>query len=160
MATFIVPLRFNKLDLRDYLWHCYKVPVLKVRSFVNAMPVEAISQQGAVRQPPSGKMMIVEMESPFVWPERVKGEDLPAEYDYQRNQRLASGDRDQLSLQALQQKGELPMLTAVPLSKPLRGRPAMAEEARALLRGEKVWKNDVQLDPRWDGLHKSDRKRK
>lgn len=162
MATFVVPLTFNKLDLRDYLWHAYGVPVLKVRSFVNPTPLETSgqAQNARVRRPAAQKMMMVELESPFVWPERVKGEDLPEEYDYQRSKRLADADEAQTGERMVRRSGEIPMLTQMPGDKPLRGRTALAEEARALLEGRKVWDNEVQLDERWKALGGFEKKRK
>ena len=38
LATFEVPLNFNKLDMRDYLYNLYRLPTLSVRSFVRATP--------------------------------------------------------------------------------------------------------------------------
>jgi large subunit ribosomal protein L23 len=73
MATFNVPLTFNKLDLRDYLWNVYNVEVRSVRSFVNQMRLRmkqlGNSQGGKWYRPRSQKMMIAELARPFVWPE-------------------------------------------------------------------------------------------
>lgn len=161
LASFIVPLRFNKLDLRDYLWHAYGVPVLKVRSFVNPRPLTSSgTHQGASIIRPSGqKMMIVELESPFVWPERVKGEDLPEEYDWQRNKRLEDADHEQMTERLMRRRGEIPMLTAKDEAD-LRGRTALREEAERLLRGEKSWGNEVVLDERWKALSGLDGKKR
>jgi len=69
-AKFIVPLTFNKLDLRDYLFHAYGVTVLRVRSYVEQQRVQ--SKGKAARRwyrPRAIKKMTVEMDKPFVWPE-------------------------------------------------------------------------------------------
>jgi large subunit ribosomal protein L23 len=81
-ASFIVPLNLNKLDLRDYLWHAYGVPVIGVRSYIQIQKLRQ-DKPGAIRvsprkwfRPRSIKKMTVEMELPFVWPEVPKGDEL------------------------------------------------------------------------------------
>jgi large subunit ribosomal protein L23 len=68
-------LNLNKLDLRDYLYNCYGVRVLGVRSYIQQQKVRQ-DKPGAKRpaprrwyRPRAVKKMLVEMESPFVWPE-------------------------------------------------------------------------------------------
>ncbi|GAB7352466.1 hypothetical protein MBLNU459_g2874t1 [Dothideomycetes sp. NU459] len=73
-ASFLVPLSMNKLDMRDYLYHCYDIRVVSVRSYIDQQPV----QQGTAKsirptmkrwtRPRAVKKMTVEMETPFVWP--------------------------------------------------------------------------------------------
>jgi large subunit ribosomal protein L23 len=87
MASFIVPLNWNKLDMKDYLWNAYGVPALSVRSYIQQRRVQQDSD-GKVRprirywhRPRSVKRMIVEMGDgehggPFVWPDNP--EDLTA----------------------------------------------------------------------------------
>ena len=82
MASFIVPLNFNKLDMKDYLWNAYKIPVLAVRSYVVQQAVRE-DKPGAILpkrsqwyRPRSSKRMIVEMGEgkhggPFVWPDEM-----------------------------------------------------------------------------------------
>ncbi len=71
-----MPLEFNKLDLRDYLYHAYDVEVTAVRSFVNQpAPRQKFGNTGRWYRPRSKKMMIAELVKPFVWP------DPPAEKD-------------------------------------------------------------------------------
>ncbi|KAL2156942.1 hypothetical protein VTH06DRAFT_1870 [Thermothelomyces fergusii] len=77
LATFAVPLQFNKLDLRDYLYHVYNVEVTSVRSFVNQpLPRRKFQGHGKWYRPRSKKMMIAELVKPFVWPDPPKHEDL------------------------------------------------------------------------------------
>jgi len=66
-ARFKVPLTFNKLDIRDYLFHAYGVRVLRVRSYVEQQKV--IMKGRRWRRPQAKKFMTVEMDRPFVWPE-------------------------------------------------------------------------------------------
>jgi hypothetical protein len=77
-ATFIVPLNFNKLDLRDYLYNGYNIRVNAVRSYIQQQKLRQ-DKPGAMRpsprkwfRPRSIKKMTVEMEQPFVWPEEPK----------------------------------------------------------------------------------------
>ena len=70
----------NKLDLKDYLWHVYGVPVLAVRSFIVQQRV-SMDKPGARNPKPRKwfraraiKRMMVEMADgegggPFVWPD-------------------------------------------------------------------------------------------
>jgi large subunit ribosomal protein L23 len=74
-ATFIVPLNINKLDLRDYLWNAYGVPVTGVRSYIQMQKLRQDKPHASRPfprkwyRPRSIKKMTVEMEQPFVWPE-------------------------------------------------------------------------------------------
>jgi large subunit ribosomal protein L23 len=82
LATFVVPLTFNKLDLRDYLFHAYNVDVTSVRSFINEAAVrKKQGLRGKVYRPRSQKMMIAELVKPFVWPEPPAEEDRD-DFDY------------------------------------------------------------------------------
>ncbi|KAI0022693.1 hypothetical protein F4780DRAFT_777448 [Xylariomycetidae sp. FL0641] len=69
-AVFKVPLSFNKLDIRDYLLHMYKVPVLAVRSALRYRKPYFHKPSKKTKQPPPSKRMIVEMTQPFVMPPR------------------------------------------------------------------------------------------
>ncbi|KAI1210882.1 uncharacterized protein F4807DRAFT_459109 [Annulohypoxylon truncatum] len=68
-ATFKVPLRFNKFDLRDYLLHAYNIAVLNVRSQLKPRPTHR-KKNGHMVRPLPAKIMTVEMRQPFVWPAR------------------------------------------------------------------------------------------
>ncbi|OJD37696.1 mitochondrial 54s ribosomal protein 41 [Diplodia corticola] len=74
-AKFIVPLKLNKLDMRDYLWHAYGVKVTNVRSFVQQAKIRQDDPARKRAMPrrwyrgPSIKKMTVEMDKPFVWPD-------------------------------------------------------------------------------------------
>ncbi|KAF4549135.1 putative ribosomal protein L23 [Elsinoe fawcettii] len=74
-ATFSVPLSLNKLDLRDYLFHAYNLPVLSITSRTHASAIEPDGnprierpQRGRLFRPAPTKKMTVRMEKPFVWP--------------------------------------------------------------------------------------------
>ncbi|GME24931.1 Lipase GDSL [Neofusicoccum parvum] len=74
-AKFLVPLHFNKLDLRDYLWHAYGVRCTNIRSFVQQQKMRQDDHSRKRPMPrrwyrgPAIKKMTVEMDKPFVWPE-------------------------------------------------------------------------------------------
>ncbi|KAJ4300328.1 mitochondrial 54S ribosomal protein YmL41 [Collariella sp. IMI 366227] len=77
LATFVVPLKFNKLDMRDYLYHGYNVEVTAVRSFINQPePRKRNGTTGKVYRPRAQKMMIAELVKPFVWPSPPVDEEL------------------------------------------------------------------------------------
>jgi len=83
MASFMVPLHLNKLDLRDYLYHAYNVKVLNVRSFIKQKRVTQGRQAADIRPTPNQwyrhqatKKMTVEMDKPFVWPPEFTDKEL------------------------------------------------------------------------------------
>lgn len=67
-AKFLVPRNFNKMDLRDYLWHVYGLRALNV----TVQLLHAKFQRGpldyARYRGPQFKKMTIDMEEPFVWP--------------------------------------------------------------------------------------------
>lgn len=68
-ARFLVPRSFNKLDLRDYLWHVYGLRALNIT--VQLMPAvwrRTMMDYGRHRSRQMKKMTI-DMEEPFVWPD-------------------------------------------------------------------------------------------
>ncbi|KAF2227164.1 hypothetical protein BDZ85DRAFT_212611 [Elsinoe ampelina] len=82
-ATFLVPLHLNKLDLRDYLFHAYNLPVISITSRVLASAVEPDGNpnierplRGQLFRPKPTKKMTVRMEKPFVWPPGPAQEEL------------------------------------------------------------------------------------
>ncbi|GMM48786.1 mitochondrial 54S ribosomal protein YmL41 [Pichia kluyveri] len=69
-AKFIVPKSFNKLDLRDYLYHIYGLRTLNITSalmpgkFIRSMP----APYGSRYRDKQIKKMTVDLIDPFVWP--------------------------------------------------------------------------------------------
>ena len=151
-APFAVPLQFNKLDLRDYLWHAYNVKVLSVRSFINQQsPKHKFdSHRGQVYRPRSRKMMIVELEKPFVWPDPPKGEELEKFDNYLWKKALDFQEKHR-KLQKTRQGGNIPLRTT---GQPEPERSDIARKAEALLSGREQWRNDVLLDERWKEIEK------
>jgi large subunit ribosomal protein L23 len=153
LATFVVPLTFNKFDLRDYLWNVYQVRVNSVRSFVNQQPIQRkgpADKRGRTYRPEAQKMMMAELEKPFYWPERAKGEDLPEEYDWKRWRAQEDYADARSRVNRSRSSGEIPMLTE--LGEEVPGRERLRNEARELLEGKREWTTDVKLDERWSGI--------
>ncbi|PRT56824.1 54S ribosomal protein L41, mitochondrial [Wickerhamiella sorbophila] len=81
-AQFVVPLNFNKLDLRDYLWHVYGLRALNITTQVKWSQWH---RQGYSRyRTPQVKKMIIDMDQPFIWPEV----DTAAEESHQKSTNL------------------------------------------------------------------------
>ncbi|KAI1267154.1 hypothetical protein F5Y18DRAFT_330104 [Xylariaceae sp. FL1019] len=144
-ATFKVPMKFNKLDMRDYLLHAYKVPVVAVRSQVKQQNIRNNSISGRKTRPPSIKTMTVELREPFVWP------DPPAEKDMgpwtsAAGKMHASQAKEQYRLRAkLFRKGTLPLRVHGKRTSEFTN---LRIEAKRLLR-EGGWDNKRTIDPKF-----------
>ncbi|KAI1485772.1 hypothetical protein F5X96DRAFT_674312 [Biscogniauxia mediterranea] len=143
-ATFKVPLRFNKLDLRDYLFHAYNVSVLGVRSHLKQQRVRRSKFHHRIYRPPPIKTMTVELTSPFVWPKQ------PADKSPWNSAHAERSDKLDKKSRALARKmerlGRRPLYAELP---PEKGTIRLRQEAKRLLR-EGGWKNDRTLDPRFE----------
>lgn len=140
-ARFIVPLSMNKLDLRDYLYHAYNVRVVSVRSFIDQQKVTQGKPNAPKMQikrwfrPRAIKKMIVELESPFVWPELPNKDELNENWSKDTHDQ-AKTDNDKYS----EQRGRLAD-TYVDRGE----RKSMREQARALLERREQWKPAEEL---------------
>lgn len=68
-AKFLVPRNFNKMDLRDYLWHVYGLRALNVTvQLLHASFTRGMDDHARYRGP-QYKKMTIDMAEPFVWPE-------------------------------------------------------------------------------------------
>lgn len=133
LATFVVPLQFNKLDMRDYLWHVYNVEVTAVRSFVNQFrPRQKHGHTGRTFRPRSGKMMIAELVKPFTWPEQPQEKDLE-DFDITMHKRL--NKNRQKSLDQQMNPGFIPLRTQTEIPADRR---ALRAEANEILNGSRV----------------------
>lgn len=75
-AKFIVPKSFNKLDLRDYLFHLYGLRALNITTqLLHGRYVRLSAFSGRFRGPQIKKMTI-EMEQPFIWPEEPEKDEV------------------------------------------------------------------------------------
>ena len=156
LATFMVPLAFNKLDLRDYLWHAYNVKVLSMRSYVSQQLTEKRNgMKGQTYRPRANKVMIAELEKPFVWPKAPEGEALQ-EFDNFIWKRVEAAKKDNLRSHEDRGVGNLRTRTERPTDP---DRKKLAELARALVDGKDVWKNNTELDERWVEIEKDESKK-
>ena len=145
-----MPLRFNKFDLRDYLWNLYNVEVTAVRSYVKQSPPTKNLRMRTYR-PQSEKFMIAEMTRPFVWP--AVPEDKSAWNHELWEKREKAQARDTEAMQATR-TGEIKLTSRQPRSEE---RKEIAKMAEALLRGEAKWDNGVVLDEKWESAGKGNK---
>lgn len=142
-ASFIVPLWFNKLDLRDYLYNAYNVRILNVRSYVKLQRIRQGKPTGIRgeqymkpqykrwHRPRSRKHMTVELEQPFVWPEPpTEKEDLAPFNKVERD--LAEEE------QKVYGRHMNPVESKTMVNE--ERRKSMREQAQALLEGRTKWK--------------------
>ncbi|MCJ1234480.1 hypothetical protein MMC14_002441 [Varicellaria rhodocarpa] len=156
MATFITPLNLNKLDLKDYLYHLYKVPVLSVRSYVQQSRIrsdKAGARMPAYRRwfrPRAVKRMTVEMAPAemeeeeekeearrrnmegggfFVWPKKLEGGELEAWDKETYDAAKKEQDVDRIA-----------RVRGVGGTVPRKDRSIIAEQARILLEGKESWR--------------------
>ncbi|KAK3902117.1 hypothetical protein C8A05DRAFT_44384 [Staphylotrichum tortipilum] len=140
LATFTVPLQFNKLDLRDYLYHAYNVEVTAVRSFINQpAPRQKFGNRGKWYRPRSKKMMIAELVKPFVWPEPPAEKDRDA-FDHGIFKKMQD-ERDK-QVQRQSKRGQIPRRTWG--SQP-EDRLALKEQAAAFLK-DGGWANGLKTE--------------
>ncbi|KAI0443148.1 hypothetical protein F4803DRAFT_333267 [Xylaria telfairii] len=143
LATFKVPLTFNKFDLRDYLFHAYNTPVLAVRSQIRQRRTISRNHRGRLSRAPRIKTMTVQLTQPFVWPSmptditpwKQPSEARAVEYhkDMHRERRV------------IQKKGKLPLRDE---KEEPQTRKNLRKEAKRLLK-EGGWTNKRELDPRF-----------
>ncbi|CAN6605790.1 large ribosomal subunit protein uL23m [Trichomonascus vanleenenianus] len=79
-AKFIVPRNFNKLDLRDYLWHVYGLRALNVTTQLMFSKWDRARPNLPRHRTPQIKKMTIEMEDPFIWPEPLTKEEQDKEF--------------------------------------------------------------------------------
>ncbi|GKT59286.1 ribosomal protein L23 [Colletotrichum tofieldiae] len=148
-ATFNVPLTFTKFDLRDYLWNLYGVEVTAVRSWVKQSPIERKGASSGYFRPQSQKFMTVQMTKAFVWPSPP--EDLEPWNKKLWDAREATSQK-QYREDVARQLGRL----AYPSKdKESAERKKLRREASKMMEGKKEFKNDVELDSKWDQIVKA-----
>ncbi|KAG6366487.1 hypothetical protein INS49_000664 [Diaporthe citri] len=147
MATFNVPLSFNKLDFRDYLWNVYNVEVRSVRSFVNQMRPRqrqyGNTQGGKWYRPRSQKMMIADLARPFVWPEAP--EDF-SPWDKLMFDAVEAEHMKGMEAQFARAKGIPGLRDEMGVSPDRR---KLRTQAEKLLAGKGKWKPGQPLGPAW-----------
>lgn len=68
-AKFIVPKSFNKLDLRDYLFHIYGLRAMNVTTQLLHGKFTRFNIGSPRYRSPQIKKMTIDMAEPFIWPE-------------------------------------------------------------------------------------------
>jgi large subunit ribosomal protein L23 len=139
-ARFIVPISFNKLDLRDYLFHAYNVRTLHIRSSITQGKAFK-NNMGQLKRDPPTKYMTAQLLEPFVWPEEpwVKAGIPEEEWD-------GFDKETHRKTQEAEQNNDV----AIKFDKRFRGensrrlperkeRLSLAEQARRLLDGREKW---------------------
>ncbi|KAF2861035.1 hypothetical protein K470DRAFT_246370 [Piedraia hortae CBS 480.64] len=134
VASFNVPLWFNKLDLRDYLFSVYGIRIgPTIRSYVKQSrvrqgtdPTEPHRYRHWYR-PKSTKYMMVNLESPFTWPDEPEDLSPWNREEAKMAQREDEKMRDSLGGMADQ------------IGPDQATRTAMREQAQALLAKKKKW---------------------
>ncbi|KAK4103623.1 hypothetical protein N658DRAFT_494128 [Parathielavia hyrcaniae] len=148
LATFVVPLQFNKFDLRDYLFHAYNVEVTSVRSFINQpTPRRKYGNAGKWFRPRSQKMMIAELVKPFVWP------DPPAEKDREDFDHPTFTKLEKLREQQMEQQmdpGNIRLRTQV---KAPEDRKSLKKQAKEFMESGE-WSNGQIGDGKWTEVEK------
>ncbi|SCU88714.1 LANO_0D02872g1_1 [Lachancea nothofagi CBS 11611] len=74
-AKFIVPKSFNKLDLRDYLFHVYGLRAMNVTTQLLHGKYTRVNQVMPRYRAPQIKKMTIDMAEPFIWPAEPKDKD-------------------------------------------------------------------------------------
>lgn len=146
LATFRVPLTFNKFDLRDYLLNAYGVETAGIRAHVVAQPLEKPEpgQSGRVRRVRSIKYMIAELAKPFAWPAEPE-DDSAWQQPGGMREAMAKQERLQKLQKEVQRTGKMPLRDELPRSPEDR---KLREQARKLLT-EGGWDNRRTLDPKF-----------
>lgn len=74
-AKFIVPKAFNRLDLRDYLYHLYGLRAFNITTQLLHAPYTRDGNAVGRYRTGQIKKMTVDMTEPFVWPEEPENKD-------------------------------------------------------------------------------------
>lgn len=75
-AKFVVPRYFNKLDLRDYLYHVYGLRALNVTTQLLWARWKRETPRSPRHRDTQIKKMTIEMEEPFVWPAEPERDEI------------------------------------------------------------------------------------
>ncbi|KAF4970267.1 hypothetical protein FSARC_2673 [Fusarium sarcochroum] len=152
-ATFQVPLRFTKFDLRDYLWNLYNVEVTTVRAYVKQQPLtQRNSFSRSWYRPKPLKIMTVELAKPFQWPELPEDKTPWSNQLFKMRDDLMEKRNDE---HIHKQRFQIPLKSKEPISK---DRQQLADLAKRLASGDEKWSNDVVLDSKWDKIVENEKK--
>lgn len=95
-AKFIVPKSFNKLDLRDYLFHIYGLRALNVTTQLLHARYTRTTPVTPRYRGPQVKKMTIDMAEPFIWPAEPEDKspwnaEFSQELETYRNDRMRLG---------------------------------------------------------------------
>ncbi|SCU88651.1 LAMI_0D10858g1_1 [Lachancea mirantina] len=74
-AKFIVPKSFNKLDLRDYLFHLYGLRAMNITTQLLHGKYTRVNPVMPRYRQPQIKKMTIDMAEPFIWPEEPEDKE-------------------------------------------------------------------------------------
>lgn len=74
-AKFIVPKSFNKLDLRDYLFHIYGLRAMNITTQLLHARYRRYTPMLPRYREPQIKKMTIDMAEPFIWPNEPENKD-------------------------------------------------------------------------------------
>ncbi|EMR08741.1 hypothetical protein PNEG_02915 [Pneumocystis murina B123] len=75
-AAFKVPITVNKFDVKDYLFHIYRIEVTRVRSMIcYRKRIRRKDYTKMLERTPSFKKVIVDMKEPFIYPKEPENLD-------------------------------------------------------------------------------------
>ncbi|KAK0643596.1 hypothetical protein B0T16DRAFT_459724 [Cercophora newfieldiana] len=151
-AMFAVPLKWNKFDLRDYLFNVYNVEVRGVRSFINQSAPEKKNQLGKTYRPQSEKMMVAELVKPFVWP-AVPGKDAREAWDYEQHLKYKGEEDARRKEYADKMKGRIPLRTEVKIPMDVRD---LRKQAQEFLADPGLWEETGVKGGKWKEVETED----
>ena len=151
-AMFSVPLKWNKFDLRDYLFHVYNVEVRGVRAFVNQQQPERRGGTGKWYRPQAEKMMVAELVKPFAWPD-APAKDARAEFDYDQHRKMKVYEKQKMGDHENLQKGKIALRTdtAIPVD-----RKGLRKQAEAMRAAPEEWESTGVKGGKWKEVETED----
>ncbi|KAK0627113.1 putative ribosomal protein [Immersiella caudata] len=144
-ALFKVPLKWNKFDLRDYLFHLYDVEVRGIRSYINQMAPQRKNNAGKWYRPQSEKMMVAELVKPFVWPKAPGVEDRQG-FDYELHRKFKGYEEDRVKDMMNEYKGIIPLRSQSKIPADVKG---LREQAREFLEQPERWQEEGVKGGKW-----------
>lgn len=149
---FAVPLKWNKFDLRDYLFHVYNVEVRGIRSFINQSEPKRKHDMGKIYRPQAEKFMVAELAKPFVWP-KVPGKEDRKDWDHDQFVKYSAEEEKMEKMQRDKMKGKIPLRTQVKMPEDVRG---LKEQAQGFLLDPASWEATGVKGGKWKEVEVED----
>jgi len=144
-ALFAVPLKWNKFDLRDYLYHAYGVEVRGVRSFINQKMPERKNGVGKFYRPQPEKRMVAELVKPFVWP-KVLPEDERERFDYTQFKNFKGAEDKRIAQHERHISGKIPLRTEQPIPEDMKG---LRKQVAEIMADPESWQTKGVKGSKW-----------